>query len=150
MLSVFQGRTLFLLTRNVLSRLYRTDRWSWATTNRKTISVSLWFSCESSRSPVFGNSSSRSGVMHRIALNTFGLKNSVLLILRALLLPLRCLQPKPRYTDSKFETANQGKAIWNIDTQSKQQLLSQRKRLWNTNYICPHTSRDKQIEVCSV
>ena len=37
----------------------------------ETISVSLRFSCESSRSPVFSNSSSRSGVMHRIAFNTF-------------------------------------------------------------------------------
>ena len=60
-----------LLTRYVSSWLYRTDRWSWATTNKKTISVSLWFSCESSRSPVFSNSSSRSGVMHSIAFNTF-------------------------------------------------------------------------------
>ena len=47
----------------------------------ETISLSFLPSAESSRSPVFSNSSSRSGVMHRIALNTFGLKNSVLLTL---------------------------------------------------------------------
>ena len=40
--------------------------------NLETISV-RFVSCESSRWPVFSNSSSRSGVMHRIAFNTFGL-----------------------------------------------------------------------------
>ena len=47
----------------------------------ETISLPFLPSAESSRSPVFSNSSSRSGVMHRIALNTFGLKKSVLLTL---------------------------------------------------------------------
>ena len=47
----------------------------------ETISLPFLLSCESSRSPVFSNSSSRSGVMHRITFNTFGHKNSVLLIL---------------------------------------------------------------------
>ena len=114
MLWVFRGRTLFLLTRYVSSRLYRTARWSWVTTNRKTIFVSLWFSCESSRSPVFGNSSSRSGVMHRIALNTFGLKNSVLLILSPSIITTTAMfttkatiyrpqirKSQPRYSDFK-------------------------------------------------
>ena len=40
--------------------------------NLETISV-RFVSCESSRWPVFSNNSSRSGVMHRIAFNTFGL-----------------------------------------------------------------------------
>ena len=48
--------------------------------NSETISLSSSFSCESSRSPVFSNSSSRSCVMHRIIFNTFGPKNSVLSI----------------------------------------------------------------------
>ena len=47
--------------------------------NLETISLSS--SSESSRSPVFSNSSSRSGVMHRTIFNTFGPKNSVLSIL---------------------------------------------------------------------
>ena len=47
--------------------------------NLETISLSS--SSESSRSPVFSNSSSRSGVIHRIIFSTFGPKNYVLSIL---------------------------------------------------------------------
>ena len=47
----------------------------------ETISLPFLLSSESPRSLVVSNSSSRIGVMHRIAFNTFRLKNSVLLIL---------------------------------------------------------------------
>ena len=60
----------------------------------ETISLPFLPSAESSRSPAFSNSSSRSGVMHRIALNTFGLKNSVLLT----------LSPTITYTIATFAT----------------------------------------------
>ena len=49
--------------------------------NSETIFLSLSFTSESSRSPVFSNSSSRSGVIHRIIFSTFGPKNYVLSIL---------------------------------------------------------------------
>ena len=80
--------------------------------NLETISVL----CESSRSPVFSNNSSRSGVMHSIAFNTFRLKSSVLLILspsinttiamfttKATIYRPQIRKSQPRYSDFKHK-----------------------------------------------
>ena len=80
MLAVFQSRALFLLTRYLSSRFHRIDRRPWENTTRKQ-SFFLYRLRLRSRSPVFSNSSSRSGVIHRIIFSTFGPKNYVLSIL---------------------------------------------------------------------